>query len=80
MSKKIFTGVVTSNKMNKTIVVTVETVKAHPMYDKKMKTTKKFLVHSDNQVAEGSVVSFQESKPFSKHVSFEVLEVIKEAK
>lgn len=78
MSKKIFNGVVTSNKMNKTVVVAVETVKSHPLYDKKVKSTKKFLAHNELEVSEGDVVSIQESKPFSKRVKFEVIQVLKE--
>lgn len=80
MSKKIFNGVVTSTKMNKTVVVTIETVKSHPLYDKKVKTSKKFLAHNELEVSEGDTVTIQESKPFSKRVSFEVVKVIKEDK
>ena len=77
MSKKIFNGVVTSTKMNKTVVVTVETVKSHSLYDKKVKTSKKFLAHNELEVSEGDMVSIQESKPYSKNVKFEVKEVLK---
>jgi small subunit ribosomal protein S17 len=80
MSKKIFTGVVTSNKMNKTVVVTVDTVKTHALYKKKVKLTKKFMAHNELEVNEGDMVTIQESKPFSKNVKFEVVKVEKEAK
>lgn len=80
MSKKMFTGVVTSTKMNKTVAVTVETVKSHPLYDKKVKTSKKFLAHNELEVSEGDMVIIQESKPFSKNVKFEVKEVLKDLK
>jgi len=80
MSKKIFTGVVTSTKMNKTVVVTIEKVKSHPLYDKKVKTSKKFLAHNELEVSEGDMVTIQESKPFSKNVKFEVKEVLKDLK
>jgi len=80
MSKKLYSGVVTSNKMNKTVVVTVETVKSHPMYGKKIKSIKKYLVHSEQPVSEGEVVSFQESKPFSKRVKFELVITAKDGK
>jgi small subunit ribosomal protein S17 len=80
MSKKIFTGVVTSNKMNKTVVVTVDTVKSHPLYEKKVNLTKKFMAHNELEVNEGDIVTIQESKPFSKNVTFEVVKVEKEAK
>jgi small subunit ribosomal protein S17 len=80
MSKKMFNGVVTSTKMNKTVVVTVETVKSHPLYDKKVKTSKKFMAHNEFEVSEGDLVTIQESKPYSKKVTFEVIKVIKEDK
>ncbi len=77
MSKKILNGVVTSNKMNKTVVVTVDSVKSHPLYDKKVKFTKKFMAHNEFEVTEGDLVTIQESKPFSKNVKFEVVKVEK---
>ena len=77
MSKKIFTGTVVSTKMNKTISVAVEYVKSHPLYSKKMKQTKKFLVHNEKEVSEGDRVTIIESKPYSKNVKFEVKEIIK---
>jgi small subunit ribosomal protein S17 len=80
MSKKLFNGVVTSTKMNKTVVVTVETVKSHPLYDKKVKSSKKFLAHNELEVSEGDMVTIQESKPFSKKVTFEVVKVLKDDK
>ena len=80
MSKKLFNGVVTSTKMNKTVVVTVETVKSHPLYDKKVKSSKKFLAHNELEVSEGDIVTIQESKPFSKRVTFEVVKVLKDDK
>ena len=80
MSKKMFNGVVTSTKMNKTVVVTVETVKSHPLYDKKIKTSKKFFAHNEMEVSEGDIVTIQESKPYSKKVCFEVVKVLKEDK
>jgi small subunit ribosomal protein S17 len=80
MSKKIFNGVVTSTKMNKTVAVLVETVKSHPLYDKKVKSSKKFMAHNELEVSEGDLVVIQESKPFSKNVKFEVVRIIKEEK
>jgi len=77
MSKKILTGVVTSNKMNKTVVVSVGSVKSHPLYDKKVKLTKKFMAHNEFEVNQGDLVTIQESKPFSKNVKFEVVKVEK---
>ena len=80
MSKKTYTGVLTSNKMNKTLVVTVETVKSHPMYGKKIKSVKKYMVHSDKEIETGKTVQFIESKPYSKNVKFELVSTEKESK
>ena len=77
MSKKTLTGTVVSTKMNKTVSVEVEYVKAHPLYSKKMKQTKKFLAHNEIEVSEGDKVVITESKPYSKRVKFVVTEVVK---
>lgn len=80
MSRKTFTGVVTSNKMNKTVVVSLEMSKSHPLYDKKVKVTKKIMAHTEEKINEGDIVTVQESKPYSKNVKFEVISVTKEDK
>lgn len=60
-------GVVVSNKMNKTIVVAVETLKTHPKYLKKYTSTKRYKVHTrDKKYEVGDVVMFQECRPISK--------------
>ena len=60
-------GVIVSNKMDKTIVVAVDTLKTHPKYLKQYRSTKKYKVHTDEDTyKEGDVVIFQECRPLSK--------------
>lgn len=60
-------GVVVSNKMDKTIVVAVETLKTHPKYLKKYTSTKRYKVHTgDKKYSVGDAVVFQECRPLSK--------------
>lgn len=61
------TGTVTSNKMNKTIVVTTHYYKTHPKYQKKYRVSKKFYAHDENgQYKIGDEVTIYETKPLSK--------------
>lgn len=60
-------GTVSSNKMDKTVVVTVERVKEHPIYRKKYKVSTKFKAHdADNSCNIGDVVEIVESRPISR--------------
>lgn len=64
---RTITGTVVSNKMDKTIVVSVDTYKSHPKYHKKYKVTKKFYAHDENNTSNiGDVVTINESRPLSK--------------
>ncbi len=61
------TGVVTSTKMQKTIVVTVDTYKTHPKYQKRYKSSVKFYAHDENAVAKlGDTVTISETRPLSR--------------
>lgn len=72
--KKKFAGVVTSDKMDKTIVVSVSTVKIHPKYGKRFAVSKKYKVHDEkNQYKEGDKVSFVECRPLSKDKKWKVV-------
>ena len=65
--KRAFTGVVVSDRMNKTVVVKVERVKIHPIYHKRYKVSKKYKVHDEKkQHKVGEVVNFVECRPLSK--------------
>ncbi len=71
---KKFTGQVLSDKGDKTIVVAVETVKAHPKYKKRYTVSRRYQVHDEkNQYKVGDQVSFIECRPLSKHKRWRVL-------
>ena len=78
MPKKILTGVVVSDKPNKTITVMVERKYSHPLLKKVIRVRKKYNAHDENnEYKNGDKVSIIESKPFSKNKKFKVLEVNK---
>lgn len=65
---RTITGTIVSNKMDKTIVVSVDTYKSHPKYHKKYKVTKKFYAHDENNTGNiGETVTISESRPLSKN-------------
>ncbi len=75
MPKKILTGVVVSDKPNKTITVLVERKYSHPLLKKVIKVRKKYNAHDkNNKFKTGDKVSIIESKPFSKNKKFQVME------
>ena len=78
MPKKILTGVVVSDKPNKTVTVMVERKFSHPVLKKVIKVRKKYNAHDENnKFKNGDKVSIIESKPFSKNKKFEVMENVK---
>jgi len=75
--RKIRVGVVTSDKMDKTVTVSVERRLAHPLYGKGVKRTKKYHVHDpDNEYQVGDTVRITETRPLSKTKRWRVLELI----
>jgi small subunit ribosomal protein S17 len=75
MPKKVLTGVVVSDKPNKTITIVVERKYQHPVLKKVVKVRKKYNAHDENnKFKNGDKVSIIESKPFSKNKKFQVLE------
>ena len=75
MPKKILTGVVVSDKPNKTITVLIERKYSHPVLKKVIKVRKKYNAHDEyNKFNTGDKVSIIESKPFSKNKKFQVME------
>ena len=75
MPKKVLTGVVISDKPNKTITVMVERKYSHPLLKKVIKVKKKYNAHDEkNKFKTGDKVSIVESKPFSKNKKFQVME------
>ncbi|MEJ5230485.1 MAG: 30S ribosomal protein S17 [Pseudothermotoga sp.] len=78
MPKKRLTGVVVSDKMNKTIVVKVTRKFEHPKYKKAIERSKKYHVHDENNVCKiGDVVVIEETRPLSKTKSWRVVEILK---
>lgn len=79
--RKTRVGLVTSNKMDKSITVSVERKLKHPIYGKFVKKTKKLVAHDEeNQCKEGDVVKIMETRPLSKLKRWRLLEVIEKAK
>ena len=73
------TGVVVSNKMQKTVVVAVENLVKHKMYQKYIRRTSKFLAHAENALNVGDRVVIEESRPLSKRKRWAVREVIEKS-
>lgn len=70
-------GIVESTKMQKTVVVKIESMVKHPLYKKLIKRSKKIKAHDEIGVSVGDKVKIVETKPLSKDVNFKVMEVIK---
>lgn len=76
--KKILEGIVLSDKMEKTIIVVVESKRMHDLYKKAVVKKKKYKVHDEGKKAKiGDRVKIIEGKPFSREKRFKLLEVIK---
>jgi len=79
--KKEFIGVVKSDKMEKTIVVSIETLKLHPLYKKYIKRAKKVKAHDEkNEAKQGDRVRVIECRPISREKCWKLVEVIERAK
>ena len=77
MSKKILTGKVVSDKMQKTVVVQIERVKEHPKYKRRYKIHKKYKAHDQNQEYHiGDKVVIEETAPISKDKKWRVISKI----
>lgn len=72
-------GVVVSDKMDKTVVVEVTTIKRHPLYGKVTRTYQKYFAHDESdQIKNGAVVQIVESRPLSKRKRWAVEKVLEE--
>ena len=79
--RKTRTGIVTSNKMDKTITVNVERKVIHPMYGKFLKKSKKYTANDEtNECNEGDLVRIMETRPLSKNKRWRLVEIIERAK
>ena len=74
-------GLVTSNKMDKSIVVAVERKEKHPIYGKFVKKTSKFMAHDEkNECNVGDTVRIMETRPLSKSKNWRMSEILERAK
>ncbi len=79
--RKTITGTVVSDKMDKTIVVAVNTFVTHPLYKKQIKKTTKFKAHDENNECNaGDKVIIMETKPLSREKRWRLVEILEKAK
>ena len=79
--RKTRTGTVVSDKMEKTVVVAVESRVRHPLYGRIIRRTKKFKAHDENSIAHmGDLVEIMESRPISREKRWRVCRVVEKAK
>lgn len=73
MKKRTLKGKVVSDKMDKTVVVSVERLKNHPLYHKKYKASNKFMAHDEKGACkEGDIIEIEETRPLSKNKRWQV--------
>ena len=78
--KKELIGTVVSDKADKTITVKVETYKKHPLYGKRVKYSKKYTAHDEeNKAKAGDTVKIRATRPLSKMKRYELVEIVEEA-
>ena len=79
-NRKYEIGYVTSDKMNKTVVVSIVELVRHPLYSKAVKRTKKYKAHDENNACKiGDRVRIGETRPLSKDKRWEVIQIIEKA-
>jgi small subunit ribosomal protein S17 len=76
-NRKVREGLVVKDKMDKTVVVAVETRKVHPLYKKRIRVTKKYKAHDENNTCKiGDKVKIIETRPLSREKRWRVIEVV----
>jgi len=76
-SRKVRTGRVVSDRMDKTVVVAVDTLVKHPLYGRTVRRTRKFMAHDENNECRiGDKVKIAETRPLSRHKRWRVAEVL----
>lgn len=79
-NRKVLRGRVVSDKMDKTIVVIIETHKNHPLYGKRVKYSKKYKAHDElNEARIGDIVEIMETRPLSATKRFRLVKVVEKA-
>jgi len=80
-ARKVRIGRVVSDRMDKTVVVAVETLVRHPLYGKIMRRTTKFKAHDEeNAASEGDVVEIMETRPLSREKRWRMSRIVEKAK
>lgn len=80
-NRKARTGVVVSDKMDKSVVVSVKTLVRHPLYGRIQRRTRRFMAHdAENQCHIGDKVAIAETRPFSRRKRWRVTEILERAK
>ena len=80
-NRKVYRGTVVSDKMDKTITVRIDTKKTHPLYGKRVKYSKKFKAHDENNEANmNDRVLIMETRPLSKDKRWRLVEIVERAK
>ncbi|OHA64008.1 MAG: 30S ribosomal protein S17 [Candidatus Wildermuthbacteria bacterium RIFCSPHIGHO2_01_FULL_48_25] len=74
MPKRKLQGIIVSDKMQKTVVVEVESLKVHPLYKRRFKVFKRFKAHSEGEYHTGDKVVIEETAPISKDKKWRVVE------
>ena len=78
--RKVLRGTVVSDKMDKTIVVAINTKKSHPLYGRQVKYTMKFKAHDENNEAKvGDIVEVMETRPLSADKHFRLVRIVEKA-
>lgn len=79
-NRKVYRGVVVSDKMDKTITVAINTSKSAPVYGKQIKYTKKYYAHDEkNEAKVGDTVQIMETRPLSAKKRFRLVKIVKKA-
>ena len=80
-SRRVLKGTVVSDSMDKTVVVEVTILKAHPVYRKRFRKTRKFYAHDEqNQCQVGDVVIITECRPYSRTKRWRLTDVVQKAR
>jgi len=80
-NRRVLKGTVVSSAMDKTVVVEVVSLKSHPVYRKRFRTTKKYYVHDgENQCGVGDTITIAETRPLSKTKRWRLLEIVERAR
>ncbi|KRN94834.1 30S ribosomal protein S17 [Pediococcus stilesii] len=79
-ARKVYQGRVVSDKMDKTITVQIDTYKTHPVYGKRVKYSKKYKAHDENNTAKiGDIVTIMETRPLSATKRFRLIDIVEKA-